>query len=178
MVDLERRMAEALEGSFFWEHTKNFNEPVCADSLKIVKLQRQFATPKKLGQGRKALISSEKIAKLAEKRSALTADNINDRNEYVKQTIDVIVEAVSETYKVAVSDIVSSSRFLEVMIPRHHIVWGIHRYIPGVSRCDIGRAVGRHHSTVIHSISQFEKLRKSYESQVEAVDKIMGYVPG
>ncbi len=83
-------------------------------------------------------------------------------------TIDSILKFVGEYYGLRVSEIKAPSNSRTVVIPRQ-IAMYLCKQLTAASLPDIGRAFGKHHSTVIHSIRKVEDDRKKdgdFNSQI------------
>ena len=183
-MDLEAQMAEYLEGKFFWHHSKERDECVCEASRLIIEAQKKFRprrkkeipTPKDL-----AKLSEERLMLLAKKREAAAAErteNLNSKENFAKLTYEVVLCSISELHEVSPDEITSPDRHIDTMNARHHLTWSLLRYIPNGSLNVVGKLIGRDHSTVINSRKKFERMKDKFKWQIDAMDKIMNYVPG
>jgi hypothetical protein len=183
-VDLEARMAEFLDGKFFWYPSKERDERMCDASREIIDAQKKFRPEKKFEpQTPKDLIkiSEERLALLAKQKELADADraeNLNSKREFVRLTFEVVIQSISELHDISADDILSGDRQVDVMNARHHLVWSLLRYIPNGSLNIVGRLVGRDYSTILNSRKKFERMKDKFKWQVDAMDKIMDYVPG
>ena len=86
-------------------------------------------------------------------------------------TIDSILKFVGEYYNLRVSELKAASNSRTVVIPRQVAMY-LCKQLTSASLPDIGRAFGKHHSTVIHSIRKVEDDRKKdgdFNSQIAAM---------
>jgi chromosomal replication initiator protein len=86
-------------------------------------------------------------------------------------TIDTILKFVGEYYGLRVSELKAASNSRTVVIPRQVAMY-LSKQLTTASLPDIGRAFGKHHSTVIHSIRKVEDDRKKdgdFNSQIAAM---------
>lgn len=183
-MDLEARMVEFLEGKFFWHPSKEKDERMCDASREIINAQKKFRpkkkfeppTPKDLEK-----LSEERLVLLAKKKELAAterAENLNSKLEFAKLTLEAVLQSISELHDISADDILSGDRQVDIMNARHHLIWSLLRYIPNVSFSLIGKMLGRDHATIINSRKRFERRRDRFKFQIEAMDKIMGYVPG
>lgn len=73
-------------------------------------------------------------------------------------TIERIVSEVSASTGVPVRDITSDRRNLHIVAARHEVFWRLHAETDW-SVAEIGRRLGRDHTTILHGIRQHEKRR-------------------
>lgn len=86
-------------------------------------------------------------------------------------TIDALLKFVAEFYGVRPSELKTASNSRTVVIPRQVAMY-LCKTLTSASLPDIGRAFGKHHSTVIHSIRKVEEDRKKdtdFNSQINAM---------
>jgi chromosomal replication initiator protein len=86
-------------------------------------------------------------------------------------TVDTILKFVSDYYGLRVSELKAASNSRAVVIPRQVAMY-LCKQLTSASLPDIGRAFGKHHSTVIHSIRKVEEDRKKdgdFNSQIAAM---------
>ncbi len=86
-------------------------------------------------------------------------------------TIDALLKFVAEFYGVRPSELKTTSNSRNVVIPRQVAMY-LCKTLTSASLPDIGRAFGKHHSTVIHSIRKVEEDRKKdtdFNSQINAM---------
>jgi len=83
-------------------------------------------------------------------------------------TIDALLKFVAEYYGVRPSELKTASNSRTVVIPRQVAMY-LCKHLTSASLPDIGRAFGKHHSTVIHSIRKVEDDRRKdadFNSQI------------
>ena len=86
-------------------------------------------------------------------------------------TIDTLVKYVAEYYGVRPGELKAAGNSRTVVIPRQVAMY-LCKSLTAASLPDIGRAFGKHHSTVIHSIRKVEEERKKdadFNSQINAM---------
>lgn len=74
-------------------------------------------------------------------------------------TIDALTKFVAEYYSVRPSELKAASNSRNIVMPRQVAMY-LCKTLTSASLPDIGRAFGKHHSTVIHSIRKVEEERK------------------
>ena len=84
------------------------------------------------------------------------------RKENVEITVDVIVKAVADFYGIRAADIKGKSRATENVLARQVAIYIIRVLLPELSLIEIGEAVNRDRSTVLHSLEQ-TKAKMRYE---------------
>ncbi len=162
MSDLEARMAEALEGCFFWEKTTYYENTGSAMAASIRQAQRKFYTPK---EGHKTL-DPQKVEVLREKADQLVGGNVDE-------IINAIRNGISLIYDVDVNDIELFASRKELRAAKAHYYWSINKYMPSISFAEIGRRVGKYHTTVLHGVRVFEGMKDSMGVQIAQMDSIM-----
>ena len=86
-------------------------------------------------------------------------------------TIDALLKYVAEYYGVRPSELKAAGNSRTVVIPRQVAMY-LCKTLTSASLPDIGRAFGKHHSTVIHSIRKVEEDRKKdadFNSQINVM---------
>lgn len=77
-----------------------------------------------------------------------------------KVSVDAILKAVSQVFQVKVSDLKTTSRTKEVVVPRQTAMY-LAKELVGDSLSTIGSAFGKTHSTILHACKNIEnKLKK------------------
>jgi chromosomal replication initiator protein len=86
-------------------------------------------------------------------------------------TIDTILKFVADFYGVRPSELKTASNSRTIVIPRQVAMY-LCKTLTSASLPDIGRAFGKHHSTVLHSIRKVEDDRGKdgdFNSQINAM---------
>jgi chromosomal replication initiator protein len=86
-------------------------------------------------------------------------------------TIDTLLKFVAEYYGVRPSELKAASNSRNIVMPRQVAMY-LCKTLTSASLPDIGRAFGKHHSTVIHSIRKVEDERRKnadFNSQVSSM---------
>ncbi len=86
-------------------------------------------------------------------------------------TIDTLLKFVAEYYGVRPSELKAASNSRNIVMPRQVAMY-LCKSLTSASLPDIGRAFGKHHSTVIHSIRKVEDERRKdsdFNSQINAM---------
>lgn len=161
--NLEEEMAKALEGQFFWEQTTKYEDSKVGFSFEIRRAQRKFVTPPK--KFRKPVPASVKNMELVAERIAQQARIPGEVRE--------VKDAILEHYGIEEAD-------FEGNIPRKHLfpalahyVWTVLNLYPHITISDLGRVIGKHHSTVIYHRDLFEKRKDDFLDNIGAVNKII-----
>ena len=163
MKSLEEQMAEALNGKFFWERTTKY-EPPSPDSAPIRRAQRQFAP---IEEWLDDEVEEEAEPRLWERKPPPPYD-FNARVKALK-------EVIAAHFRVKVEDIESKSRRGHVVLPKKFFYWCLCRYFSRVSLVQIGKHIGRDHSTIVHGRDGFEFEKNLHADLIAKVDEFMGY---
>ena len=183
MRDLEAEMAKALEGKFFWEHTSGDEPMTSGDIYNIRVAQREFID----GRTKEQIAAEKKEERLKrlretierEKERQISVCSVNHHlKSDIKQFVSRLAEVVAEVHNVPLDIMLSKSRVLFAMPAKHHHSWAFRRYFPGISDSDASRFLGKDRTTIYNSEKRFENMAAEYGDKIEAVDIIMGYVPG
>ncbi len=176
MRDLEAEMVKALDGKFFWEQTNDEERADCEYAKQIRDAQKKFWTIKKKTPEDKLRERMQRLSDAVErrKRKALELSMTAEAKAF-DASVKFLIETLADIYDVPPSMITSHRKDYSASIAKHHFVWSILRYFPEVSLSEIGRMVGKDHTTVMHSRKQFNKLQYFHQDKVAAVDSLMGY---
>lgn len=183
MRDLEAEMAKALEGQFFWEHTSGDEPATSGDTYKIRVAQREFIDRKT----KEEIAAEKKEDRLKRLRETIEREkerqiSVCSVNHYlksdIKQFIDRLAEVIAEVHNVPLDIMLSKSRVAYVIPAKHHHAWAFRRYFPGINDSDAARFLGKDRTSIYNSEERFERMASEYADKINAVDIIMGYVPG
>lgn len=169
--DLEAIMAKELEGKFFW--CPSVDEEVGAGKMatEIREAQRKFFEPKKLDAAARRALERERLkglkAEMSEARALAKLTFIEE--------VGFLRSVVAKTHGVETWDIVRKTSTKKHGHAKHHFVWCLTRYYPEVSIAELGRQIGKHHSTIIHGRNEFDALKGKYAEEIAVVDEVMGY---
>lgn len=167
--DVEAAMLKALEGKFFMD-------PSCKASDEMNEMQREIFEAQKFGP-RKIIRSSMAIIDETEtiegfiRPRLLRESEIKDREV---KTIDDMKTVVAACYSVPKSDIEKPSNNKRACEAKRHFYWALSKHFPEMSAAEIGRQVGKNHSTVLSLKKAFEQVKDNYKNEIEYVDSIMG----
>lgn len=172
--DLEAIMVRELEGKFFW--CPNVDEEVGAGKMatEIRKAQRQFFTPKRVTEAERKAEENRRLAELLAKRKAAK----DAAQKSLAESLGFLRSLVAEAHGLAPCDIVRKTTSPKAGVVKHHFMWCLTRYYPELSIAELGRQVGKHHSTVIHGRNAFEALKAKHADKIAVVDEVMGYGKG
>lgn len=81
--------------------------------------------------------------------------------------------SVCSWYGVTADELKSKSREQHIVIPRHHFCWVVYRNRPDVSYPMLGRYLNRDHTTIVHSVETFERMKDALHKEVLGVDKLI-----
>ena len=112
-------------------------------------------------------------AKMAKKKAAREA-----AQKSLAESLGFLRSLVAEVHGFAPWDIVRKTTSPKVGAVKHHFMWCLTRYYPELSIAELGRQIGKHHSTVIHGRNAFEALKGKHAEKVAVVDEVMGYGKG
>jgi chromosomal replication initiator protein len=73
-------------------------------------------------------------------------------------TIDAVQKYIAEYYQLKLSELKAANNSKSVVMPRQVAMY-LCKELTSASLPEIGRAFGKHHSTVIHSINKVDELR-------------------
>jgi hypothetical protein len=168
MKSLEEQMAEALNGKFFWERTTKY-EPPSPDSAPIRRAQREFAPVEEWLDDE---VEEEKAEdwKPWERKPPPPFD--------FKNRVAALKEVIAAHFRVKVEEIESRSKKQHVVIPKKCFYWSLCRYFSRVSLVQIGKHIGRDHSTIVHGRDGFEFEKNLHADLIAKMDEFMGYKPG
>lgn len=171
MSDMEAYMAKALEGQFFW--CPFVDEEVGAGKMatEIRKAQRQFFVPKKDTLAEKKAAERARLEALAKERKAARENS----RKSLEESLGFLRSLVAEVHKVQSWDIVRKTTSPRIGVAKHHFVWCLLRYYPELSIAELGRQIGKHHTTIIHGRNAFEALKAKHAEEIAVVDEVMGY---
>jgi chromosomal replication initiation ATPase DnaA len=81
--------------------------------------------------------------------------------------------SVCSWYALTAEELKSRSREQRIVIPRHHFCWAVYRNRIDVSYPMIGRYLNRDHTTVVHSVNTFERMKDALQKEVDGVDELI-----
>ncbi len=172
--DLEAMMVRELEGQFFWCPSIDEGRSGGELSTEIRRAQRKFFVPKKKTDAEKRASERIRLEELAKskKESRIAAE------KGMASNMNFLRSLVAEAHNVDPMEIAGKSTSPRIGAAKHHFVWCLVRYYPEVSIAELGRKVGKHHSTIIHGRNSFEALRDKHTDKIAVVDDVMGYEQG
>lgn len=108
----------------------------------------------------------------------LLADLLDKEAESRKVTIDGIQKTVAEHFGLRVNDLTGSKRPKNIAEPRM-IAMYLSREMTDHSLVEIGSAFGgRNHATVLHALSQVEKMTKASEDTRRVISNLQRKIRG
>lgn len=164
-MDIEAQMAKALEGQFFWAPFSGAEEErsKAARDIKAAQRVHRVADVK-----RREEVKRERARKVLLDKKATQERRLPER-------LAVVQGEIARMYGIPKEVIMCQSRVELVSEARHHFLWSLIRYFPKASLSGLGRIVGRHHSTIIHSRRVFEAAKGKHAAKIAELDAIMGY---
>lgn len=167
-ADIEVAMLRALEGKFFMD-------PSCKASDEMSDMQKEIFEAQKSGP-RKLIRSSMAIIDETETTEGFIRPRLLREAEITSRsvkTIDDIKTVVAACYDVPKSDIDKQSNNRNACEAKRHFYWALVQNFPEMSISEIGRQIGKVHTTVLHSLKAFERTKHNYKAQIEYVDSII-----
>ena len=100
-------------------------------------------------------IASDKLARLCEvERHEMRADT-------PKAQVRKVIEAVCDRHEITYTDVMSRSRFADVVAARHEAIVAVASAFPWMSLPKIGRVFGRDHTSILHALDKFGVPRRT-----------------
>lgn len=164
-MDREALMAKALEGKFFWTPYSDAEEDRTTAARAIRDAQRKLRASKAKPD---EVIRKERAKKVLLKKKSEGVRRIPERFRVVR-------DEIAKLYDIPPEVLLVDSRVYLISEARHHFLWSLVRYFPKTSISGIGKIIGRHHSTVLHSCKVFEKTKSNHEDKIAHLDKMMNY---
>lgn len=176
MRDLEAEMAKALEGSFFWEHTVAAREATTGDAYDIMQIQLKFRTPKKKDPETRRMEREARLQKMLEEKAAkknVVQELCHLSDDELRSFAVHLTNVIANVYGIS-PDLINLRKSGPGIGPaKHHLPWAMMRYFPMLSSVKIGKVLGKHHSTVQHSVGEFKKVKETLTAHIAAVDAIV-----
>lgn len=158
-------MAAALDGQFFWERTTKYEEANNGDTAEIRRIQRKFA--KAAPKPEPVYIPEVGKVKLVNQRVEALE---NMAGEFEK-----LHTAISNLYGISRREMEGEGPRTKTFPAYIHFVWAAVRYNPNVSLAEIGRKIGRHHSTVVYHRDHFESKKHMFLNNIKLIDDLFNY---
>lgn len=99
--------------------------------------------------------ASDKLARLCEvERHEMRADT-------PKAQVRKVIEAVCDRHEITYTDVMSRSRFADVVAARHEAIVAVATAFPWMSLPKIGRVFGRDHTSILHALDKFGVPRRT-----------------
>lgn len=156
-------MAAALEGCFFWERTTYYEGGTNDTVAGIRAAQRKFFVPKK---------KPEKVYPALGVKP-MSAGEIEKKD--IDEILAMVLRSICLVHGVTANDIARQTPRKECAAAKAHYYWALKRYMPWLSIAEIGRQIGKNHSTILHGLKVFDKIRHENVGKIQAVDGIMGF---
>lgn len=163
--DLEAEMAAALDGQFFWERTTKYEDANNGDTADIRRIQRKFA---------KAKPKPEPIY-IPEVSKIKLVDQRIEAMKNMPDEFDKLYTAISNLYGISRREMEGEGPRTKTFPAYIHFVWAAVRYNPNVSLAEIGRKIGRHHSTVVYHRDHFESKKHMFLDNIKLIDDLFSY---
>ena len=163
--DLEAEMAAALDGQFFWERTTKYEDANNGDTAEIRRIQKKFAKPNPKPEP--VYIPEVGKVKLVNQRVEALE---NMAGEFEK-----LHTAISNLYGISRREMEGEGPRTKTFPAYIHFVWAAVRYNPNVSLAEIGRKIGRHHSTVVYHRDHFESKKHMFLENIKLIDDLFNY---
>lgn len=99
--------------------------------------------------------ASDKLARLCEvERHEMRADT-------PKAQVRKVIEAVCDRHEITFTDVMSRSRYADVVAARHEAIVAVANAFPWMSLPKIGRVFGRDHTSILHALDKFGVPRRT-----------------
>lgn len=100
-------------------------------------------------------IASDKLARLCE------VERYEARADTPKAQVRKVIEAVCNRHEITYTDVMSRSRFADVVAARHEAIVAVAAAFPWMSLPKIGRVFGRDHTSILHALDKFGVPRRT-----------------
>ena len=164
MRDLEKEMADALEGKFFYEPTSKYDLYPTLGGSEIRKVQKEIRRKYKrpgLAVNHQAVLSIKH-----------TRENVLGK---LSRTYETLVPILAKMYDIEEEDLRGRCKKEKVALVRTQLVGLLKRYNKDASFARIGKIAGRDHSTVVYSVKKFKERENEYKEQTDKIDEIVGF---
>lgn len=161
MCQLEDAMAKALEGKFFWAISNSVSDSYEQKAIRDV--QKEFRAPPKI-VAPPPKIPPKPIAVPKEKMRWKANDD---------EIIDYLRIAICLAYGVTERDLRRHTNDFLICSAKHHFYWALTEYLPHLSIAEIGRRIGKHHSSIINTKKKFDPNRKDLQPIISSIDSMM-----
>lgn len=102
--------------------------------------------------------ASDKLARLCDvERSEMRADT-------PRAQVRKVIEAVCDRHEITYTDVMSRSRFADVVAARHEAIVAVATAFPWMSLPKIGRVFGRDHTSILHALDKFGVPRRTMDN--------------
>lgn len=120
-------------------------------------------------------LTHKQLFKQIEDRKKISAMTATIKlNKHLRQERgEIILDAVCTVFETTKKDVCGRSRLRHCTEPRHAYIYLYNMLSPRVSLTEIGRRLGRDHSTVINSIRRCQDLIQSDASYAEKVGEVV-----
>lgn len=159
-------MVAALEGQFFWEPTTKYETSSVGFSAEIRRAQKKFV---------KKQPAMYKPQPLSDEKKERIKQNI-EAQKSLPGNIKKVRDAILDYYKLTERELEGDAGKKRLFPARCHYIWSVFRYNPEATFKGLGRIIGRHHATIMHNNSLFEKNKHLFGENILAIDKKMEYV--
>jgi hypothetical protein len=163
--NLEEEMAAALDGQFFWEKTTKYEDANTGYMAEIRRVQRKFAKP----------AQKPKPIYVPVINKVKTVDKRIEALKKMPDEFEKLHDAITNLYGVSKRELEGEGPRTKTFPAYVHYVWSAVRYNPNVTVAEIGKRIGRHHSTVIYHRNHFESKKHLYLDNIKIIDDIFDY---
>jgi chromosomal replication initiation ATPase DnaA len=81
--------------------------------------------------------------------------------------------SVCSWYGLTAEELKSRNREQRIVLPRHHFCWVVYRNRIDVSYPMLGRYLSRDHTTIVHAVETFERMKEAMATHIEGVDELI-----
>lgn len=162
MPDAEKRLAEWLEGKFFWISGAREDSDNPQAVKEIRRVQRQFA-----GDAKSIFSNRESRVEEIEKNAPRKPGRLGPEGKIALP----ILTAIAKAYNLQIDDLLSKSTSPRLKKAKQHMCWALMKYLPKMSYNRAGSMIDKNHSTVLHGDKEFRK--KIDREKVLEVERFM-----
>jgi len=165
MKSPEELLSEHLNGKFFWEHTVGADETFISHNvLEIRRAQKEHSKGAvRITAQNKNVVALEKVSR--RKKIPLRQD---------QKILEPIILAIAEAYNISADDLLGRSTSYKFAAAKRHYYWAVFRYNPKLSSAEVGRIMGKNHTTIMHGRAMFQK--KQDFAKVVEVERLLGLI--
>lgn len=169
MSDLERAFLEHLGNQFTPYIGREGGAPKPEAEREKERMDRKRKLERRLAE-----VERKRQERMAEERKRLLREAAEASGTKFK--FDQIVRAVCAVHDVTENELLIFNRRRNLVVARGHIMYLARMYL-NMGWSEIGRAMKRDHTTVMHAVEQFEEKGLDKRTQDEVLALLAGVIP-